>query len=943
MSSNSSIVGFFARAGDLIDAIGLYVKIEREPMEKQDLITKAGLWGSDSGQHHDVDVVMLDHSEIVKEAFGTIGLDTITSLSFVTNIATYGPFGGGGGMPFRSTVHDNVFSEKEDDTPSLVQDNYNIVGFYARAEQHINAIGFYMAPIKKQDTDGAACTNPKIEDDIKNLDKAFITKIGPWGGCKGNHKDIEVPPLCLNSITIRSGEVVYSLTFSYKDDTGKHHHAGPWGALEGFSSGSFDTIQLGPLEFLTEVSGTIGSSSKYSSNVLTEVSGTTDFSSHNSYDVVTSVMFITNSRRYGPYGGGGGIPFHSPLLSSGSIVGFFAHAERVVDAIGLYVNIDFEPTNEQDLVMKVGPWGGDSGSPNDVDVLPRRLISVLVHSGKVINSIAFTYSDCNGQEHTAGPWGRTGDPADESSHMILLNRFDFLMEVSGTIGRSSEGSEVVTSLLFVTNTGSYGPYGKGGGTQFRSPLQTDGSIVGFFANAEDVIDAIGVYFSYERETVIRVDIKSAASVLEHIILDRTVEPTNVPLALLQHITEEFAEKRQIGRGGFGVVYKGDLQNGSVAVKRLSNTHTIEEELFYREATSMISVKHENIVRLLGYCANTEGQAMINPEPGENMKFIFAEIRERLLCFEYIRNGSLDKYLTDELTGLEWHTRYQIIKGICNGLDYLHNEKDFGISKFLDGATHVVTSNSAMSFGYTAPEFIQRGVVSFKSDVYSLGVIIMELVTGCKGDPDIKNVLRRWRHRWNKSGKYSPFGHQQVSKCIEIALTCLSYSPNKRPHVRDILCMLNAIESMDDQIISAGESPVGPISPYPWELLEFDKHELNFPFEINKQIPCSLELTNVTDNCVAFDMQNTGMLRYCIEPNKGVVPARSKCIVIITLQPREAAPHDTMCKDELVVQCAAVIEGLTAENIHEDMFDNKSGNFVDEVTLTVVISRVAITE
>lgn len=406
--------------------------------------------------------------------------------------------------------------------------------------------------------------------------------------------------------------------------------------------------------------------------------------------------------------------------------------------------------------------------------------------------------------------------------------------------------------------------------------------------------------------------------------------------------------------------KGNLQNGNVAVKRITNP--TEEKQFNRETISMISVKHENIVRLLGYCANTEVTAMPCPNPE---KLVLAEIRERLLCFEYIKNGSLDNYITDELRGLEWHTRYGIIKGMCNGLDYLHNDKtithgdlkpanilvddlmipkitDFGTSKFLEGATHAVTSKPAISFGYSAPE-IFRGMVSFKSDVYSVGVIIMELVTGRKGDPDVNNVLRRWRHRWNKSLKYPPLGYQQVSKCIEIASRCLSDSPNKRPYVKDILSMLNAVESTDDQINSADENLVGPLSPYPWELLEFDKHELNFPFEINKQIPCSLELTNVTDNCVAFDMQNTGMLRYCIEPNKGVVPARSKCIVIITLKPREAAPHDTMCKDEFVVQCTAVNEGLTAENIHEDMFDNKSGKLVDEVTLTVVISCVAITE
>ncbi|KAF7062472.1 hypothetical protein CFC21_069073 [Triticum aestivum] len=796
-------------------------------------------------------------------------------------------------------------------------------------------------------SDGFAYPHPNLEgDSVKEIDKAYITKIGPWGGNRGIFNDIKASPLRLNSVTIRSGEVIYSLAFSYSDNYGKQHHAGPWGGCKDFSYGSFDTIQLGPSEFLTEVSGTIAFSAQYSSNVI------------------TSVMFTTTGRQYGPFGGGVGIPFHSPVMSNGSIVGFFAHAEWVVESIGLYVNSEsklWEPMKGQDSVTKIGPWGSDTGRPNDVDVLPRRLISV----------------------QTAGPWGWTPEPFDGKIDTIILGRSEFLTAVSGTLGRNSGYSDVVTSLYFVTNTGGYGPYGKGGGTRFRSSLQGNGSIVGFFVNVSgDEIDAIGVYFSPEMEACKekeeggvgisrsmacreRVEMESASNVLEHIVLDRSAEPTNLPLALLKHITEDFNDKRQIGCGGFGIVYKGDLQNSSVAVKRILNCHTFNDESFNRETTSLISVKHKNIVRFLGYCANTENKAMKHSESGEPSKYIFAEMRERLLCFEYISNGSLDRYLTDELRGLEWHTRYQIIRGICDGLVYLHTEKgivhrdmkpenillddlmipkitDFGISKLLDGATHAVTSDPTGSRGYCAPEFIARGEVSIRSDIYSLGVIIKELVTGCKDEPDIQNVLRRWRYRWNKSANYPPFGYQQVSKCIEIALRCLSDSPKKRPKISDIVSMLNTMESPNEHITNLGNSPAGPISAYPWELLEFDLLELNFPFEVNKQIPCSLQLTNITDDYVAFDIEMMGILRYCIKPEKRVVPPRSMCNVMVTLQPHERVPHAMVCKDELfILQCAAVSEGLTAEDIIEDMLNKKSGKEVDKVTLKVVILPLAI--
>uniref|UniRef100_M8C4Q6 B3 domain-containing protein n=1 Tax=Aegilops tauschii TaxID=37682 RepID=M8C4Q6_AEGTA len=745
--------------------------------------------------------------------------------------------------------------------------------------------------------------------------RAYITKIGPWGGNRGNFNDIKVSPLRLNSITIRSGEVIYSLAFSYSDNYGKQHHAGPSGGCKDFSYGSFDTIQLGPSEFLTKVSGTIAFSAQYSSNVI------------------TSVMFITTARRYGPFGGGVGIPFQSPVMSNGSIVGFFAHAEWVVESIGLYVNSEsklWEPMKGQDSVTKIGPWGGDSGRPNDVNVLPRRLLSVVVRNSTVISSLTFTYIDWDGQPQTAGPWGGLGESFDGkvdtgnpwvpksmtffteyslqhatltitcyTKAEIILGRSEFLTEVSGTLGWNSGYSDVVTSLYFVTNTGGYGPYGKGGGTRFRSS-HSNGSIVGFFVNAADVIDAIGVYFSPERETckekmlkirliwrkealgfhvvwltekvdaVIRVEIESASNDLEHIVLDQSAEPTNLPLALLKDITEDFNDKRQIGRGGFGIVYK--------------------------------------IIR--GIC---DGLVYLHTEKG----IVHRDMKPE--------NILLDDLMIPKIT-------------------------DFGISKLLDGATHAVTSDPTGSRGYCAPEFIARGEVSTRSDIYSLGVIITELVTGCKDEPHIQNldrvraeVLRRWRYRWNESANYPPFGYQQVSKCIEIALKCLSDSPKKRPKISDIVSMLNTMESTKEHITNVGNSPAGQISAYPWELLEFDLLELNFPFEINKKIPCSLQLTNVTDDYVAFDIEMMGILRYCIEPEKRVVPPRSKCNVMVTLQPHERVPHAMVCKDELfILRCAAVSEGLTAEDISEDMLNKKSGKEeADKVTLKVVILPITV--
>ncbi|XP_044445349.1 vesicle-associated protein 3-1-like [Triticum aestivum] len=169
--------------------------------------------------------------------------------------------------------------------------------------------------------------------------------------------------------------------------------------------------------------------------------------------------------------------------------------------------------------------------------------------------------------------------------------------------------------------------------------------------------------------------------------------------------------------------------------------------------------------------------------------------------------------------------------------------------------------------------------------------------------------------------------------------CLSDCPKRRPYIWDIVTMLNNIENTKEQINDCDDSPVAPISPYPWELLELDMLELNFPFEINKQIPCSLQLTNVSNDYVAFDIVMTGVLLYDVEPKKGIVPPQSKCNVMVTLQAQQKAPNSTAFKDEFFMRCAAVNEGIMREDITQDMLDKKSAKGVDEVTLKVVISAV----
>ncbi|XBI77634.1 hypothetical protein VPH35_070702 [Triticum aestivum] len=434
------------------------------------------------------------------------------------------------------------------------------------------------------------------------------------------------------------------------------------------------------------------------------------------------------------------------------------------------------------------------------------------------------------------------------------------------------------------------------------------------------------------------------SVLER-ILNGIEEPNDLPLALLQRITNNFSPERKIGQGGFGAVYKGVLRNGIVvAVKRMYvNQHTLDDVSFRREFNSLRKINHQNVVRFLGFCSNTY-QTSIEGAGSEEINL--ANVRERLLCFEYISNGSLDKHITDELRGLEWETRYEIIIGICKGLCYLHEEKeivhmDLKPANILLDGTYIVpkitdfglsrsnknTHTMGLRFGtrgYLAPEYENAGKTSFKSDIYSMGAIIIELVTGCMDVPDKNNVLRRWRHRWNKPPTLLQY--QQVTRCIDIAIRCRQQVPEARPSILEIISFLSKSESTDmhtGQIIRCYDED---------DMLGIKPLELRLPSELKKEISGLVVLTNGTRNCIAFNIQLPSGQLYSAQPYKGIVQPKSKYGMKIIVKPGDVHEHDQANK--FIVQSMKVSEGLRDEDIEGCMFEEAS-KVVDKVNLMVV--------
>lgn len=203
---------------------------------------------------------------------------------------------------------------------------------------------------------------------------------------------------------------------------------------------------------------------------------------------------------------------------------------------------------------------------------------------------------------------------------------------------------------------------------------------------------------------------------------------------LQAATDGFSKENVLGEGGYGIVYRGQLSDGSmIAVKSLLNNMGQAEREFRVELEAIGRVQHNNLVRLLGYCM---------------------EGTHRMLVYEYVDNGNLEQWLHGASGSLTWENRMKIILGTAKALAYLHealepkvvhrdikssnilvdsqwNAKvsDFGLAKLLRAGKSHVTTRVMGTFGYVAPEYANTGLLSERSDVYSFGVLLLETITG----------------------------------------------------------------------------------------------------------------------------------------------------------------------------------------------------------------------
>ncbi|KAH9332125.1 hypothetical protein KI387_043706 [Taxus chinensis] len=295
---------------------------------------------------------------------------------------------------------------------------------------------------------------------------------------------------------------------------------------------------------------------------------------------------------------------------------------------------------------------------------------------------------------------------------------------------------------------------------------------------------------------------------------------------IKQSTRNFSDSNLIGEGGFGMVYRGKLSDGSeIAVKRFKDFNKRADEEFSHEVQMISSTKHRNLLPLKGYSVGIIDQA-----------------HEQLLVYDLMKNGSLADYLFSTTRPcLTWPQRYKIAVGIARALAYLHDDTkppiihrdvkaanvlldedlsplvaDFGMAKFKKGDETHYTTRTVGTLGYVAPEYALYGHLNDKSDVFSFGIIVLELLTGRRAfntkTTSLEHVLiSDWVVDMTQKGRSEEIiderireerWKQSMERVLLVALQCAHPRVVSRPSISQALLILEAIDQPPPDVISA---------------------------------------------------------------------------------------------------------------------------------------------
>ncbi|KAM4093281.1 hypothetical protein ACB094_06G103500 [Castanea mollissima] len=293
--------------------------------------------------------------------------------------------------------------------------------------------------------------------------------------------------------------------------------------------------------------------------------------------------------------------------------------------------------------------------------------------------------------------------------------------------------------------------------------------------------------------------------------EKSIDLPFYDLESIRVATHNFSNENKLGQGGYGPVYKGKLPSGQeIAVKRLSKVSGQGLKEFKNEVVLIAKLQHQNLVKLYGYCI---------------------EGNEKILLYEYMPNKSLDSFIFDQKQSviLDWEMRFNIILGIARGLLYLHQDSrlriihrdlktsnilldhemnpkisDFGLAKIVGGKqTEAMTSRVAGTYGYMSPEYALEGIFSIKSDVFSFGVVLLEIISGKKntGFYQSQQAMSLLGYTWGlwTNNKLLDLMDEtlrdtciadQFVKCLNIGLLCVQDDPSDRPTMSIVIKMLD---------------------------------------------------------------------------------------------------------------------------------------------------------
>ncbi|KAJ4714597.1 putative Kinase [Melia azedarach] len=532
-------------------------------------------------------------------------------------------------------------------------------------------------------------------------------------------------------------------------------------------------------------------------------------------DFSTKFSFIINTQGHSSYGHGlafflAPVGFQIPPNSAGGFLGLFNTSTTysssnhiVLVEFDSFYNPEWDPADVQDHV---------GINNNSIVSAVYNRWNASFHSGDTAD-VQITYNSATKNLSVSWTYRQTSDPREDTSLYYTIDLMKVLPQWV-TVG-------------FSAATGQYLERHTIESWEFNSSLDIK-ETTGEIAKEIRIVVAVtvsggvlliagvitGLLILRRRKRMKRSSAEGVNLTSINDDLERGAGPRRFSYMDLASATNNFSENRKLGEGGFGAVYRGYLidLDMTVAVKKISRGSRQGKKEYITEVKTISQLRHRNLVQLIGWCHDRG---------------------EFLLVYEYMPNGSLDSHLFGKKSPLNWAARYKISLGLASALLYLHEEweqcvvhrdikssnvmldsnfnvklGDFGLARLMDHELGPQTTGLAGTLGYMAPEYISTGRASKESDVFSFGIVALEIVTGRKSvDPIRENSemgLVEWV--WDLYGKGKlvmaaderldmDFDEQQIECLMIVVLWCAHPDHSFRPSMRQAIQVLNSETAM----------------------------------------------------------------------------------------------------------------------------------------------------